>query len=140
MNFITWNKSFSVNVKLIDAQHKKLFELINDVYAVLRGEEKKEVVTLDVIIHKLLAYIDFHFKTEEKYFHEFGYKRTEEHEVQHKFYEDKTKDLYKRYMEGKELDIDIRNEILRFIKEWIMDHIKISDKQYTECFNEYGLV
>lgn len=31
-DFIKWDQSFSVGVRLIDAQHQKLFALINNLY------------------------------------------------------------------------------------------------------------
>jgi len=139
MTFVEWNKSFSVGVKMIDAQHKKLFALINDVHSASIGKEIKGDTTLDIIIHELMAYVDFHFKTEEKYFHEFGYEKTKEHEKQHKFYEDKIRDFYKRYLEG-DAEIELMREIIIFIRDWILNHIKINDKEYTKCFNEHGLV
>ncbi len=138
MAFIKWDMSYSVGVKMIDAQHQKLFALINDFYnSVKMKTENLEPV--DSALQDLFSYIDFHFKTEEKYFEEFGYEKTEEHKKQHKFYEDKIKDLNERYQKTKN-EQEISEEIINFIKDWISNHIKISDKEYKICFNEHGLV
>ncbi len=138
MAFIKWDMSYSVGVKMIDAQHQKLFALINNFYnSVKMKTENLEPV--DSALQDLFSYIDFHFKTEEKYFEEFGYEKTEEHKKQHKFYEDKIKDLNERYQKTKN-EQEISEEIINFIKDWISNHIKISDKEYKICFNEHGLV
>lgn len=132
MAFIEWDQSCSVGVQLIDNQHKRLFALINDFH------EAK--TNLDEVLQDLLSYVDFHFKTEERYFDEFHYEKTEEHKQQHKFYEDKIKELYARCLQEKIDEGKISAEIEGFIKDWIVHHIKISDKEYSECFHQHGLV
>ena len=131
MAFAEWDESCSVGVQLIDNQHKRLFALINDFH------EAK--TNLDQVLQDLLSYIDFHFKTEEKYFHEFGYEKTDEHTKEHQFYEDKIKEIYKRCLQEKVDEGKISAEIEGFIKDWIVHHIKVSDKEYTECFHKHGL-
>ena len=138
MAFIEWDMSYSVGVKMIDGQHQKLFALINNFYesAKMKTENLEPV---DAALQDLFSYVDFHFKTEEEYFNKFGYEKIEEHKKQHKFYEDKIKDLNERYQKTKN-EKEISEEIISFIKEWISNHIKISDKEYKICFNEHGLV
>ncbi len=136
MAFIEWDISYSVGVKMIDSQHQKLFLMINNFYDAVKGTSKENLAPVDSALQDLFSYIDFHFKTEEKYFDEFGYEKTQEHKKQHKFYEDKIKELNERHQEGEE----IGEEIIAFIKDWILNHIKISDKEYRECFNKHGLI
>ena len=131
MSFIDWDDSFSVGVEIIDSQHKKLVELINNFHSA--------ETNLDEVVQDLLAYVNFHFKTEEKYFKEFGYEKIEEHTHQHKFYEDKIKEIYKKCLTEKIDEGKISAEIEGFIKDWILNHIKISDKEYTGCFHKNGL-
>lgn len=132
MAFIEWDQSCSVGIRLIDNQHKRLFALINDFH------EAK--TNLDQVLQDLLSYIAFHFRTEEKYFNEFHYERTEEHVKQHKFYEDKIREIYERCLQEKIDEGKISAEIEDFVKDWIVHHIKISDKEYTDCFHKHGLV
>ena len=132
MAFIEWDPSYSVGVHLIDDQHKQLFGFINAFH------DDKE--NLKHTLEDLLSYVDFHFKTEEEYFKNFGYENQEEHRAQHKFYEEEIKDLYKKYLLEKQSEGRISKEMQEFIKDWITRHIKISDKQYQECFNKHGLV
>ena len=81
MAFIDWDDSFSVKVKEIDAQHKRLVDMLNELYDAMRQGKGKEV--LGKIIGGLIEYTDVHFKTEEKYFDKFGYPETEAHKKEH---------------------------------------------------------
>jgi len=137
MDFIIWDQSFSVGVKLIDEQHKKLFGMINKLHKTVKNINSWEAEPLENIILDLAAYVDFHFKTEEKYFAEFGYEKTEEHTAQHNFYEEKVRDFKRQYDERGEI---VGGEVLVFLEDWIKGHIKVKDKEYTKCFNEHGLV
>ena len=128
MAFVTWDETFSVGVDLIDKQHQELFGFINAFH--------EDRANLEHTIEDLLSYIDFHFKTEEKYFKEFGYEKTEEHEDQHKFYEDKVRAFFKQFLQG---NTSISEEVENFVRDWIVHHIKTVDKEYTKCFNEHGL-
>lgn len=139
MAFIDWNNSYSVGVKIIDGQHQKLFSLINDFYDATTGTSRKNLAPVDSVLLDLLSYVGFHFKTEEKYFEEFGYEKTQEHKNQHEFYENKIKNLNEKYQKKKKEE-EISEEIISFIKDWILNHIKISDKEYRKCFNEHGLI
>lgn len=84
----------------------------------------------------MAAYVDFHFHTEEKYFKEFHYEKEKEHTEQHHIYENKIREFNEKYKEKGE---KIGDEVIVFLKEWIENHIKIKDKEYTKCFNEHGL-
>jgi hemerythrin len=130
MNFIDWDESFSVGIDLIDKQHQKLFDTINNYHNEHSDTEES--------LSKLLAYIDFHFSTEEDFFKKFDYEDTIEHTAQHLRYKDEINSLYTKYHYRND-DETIRAELEEFIRNWITHHIKIADKQYTKCFKEHGL-
>lgn len=136
-DFIKWDQSLSVDVKLIDAQHKKLFVIVDKLYRIVNRIEGGGGESLEDVILKLSAFVDFHFKIEEKYFEEFGCENMEEHIRQHNFYEEKIKEFNEKYEKGEE---SVGEGILNFLKDWISNHIKIKDKEYTECFHKHGLL
>ncbi len=131
MSFIDWDESYSVGIKLIDKQHQKLFALIN---AFHDGQQNLEETLQD-----LLSYIDFHFRTEEHYFDEFSYEDKAKHGQQHHFYEERIHELCKRCLDEKKCDEQVSDETQEFVRDWITHHIKISDKEYTACFQKHGL-
>ena len=137
MAFFEWDQNYSVGVKLIDGQHKKLFGLISDLYSALDKTANGKETPVENIILDLAAYVEFHFGTEEKYFREFGYEKSESHTKEHHFYERKITEFKGKY---KEKGDEVVGEMIVFLKDWISGHIKIKDKEYSKCFNEHGLV
>ena len=136
MTFFEWDHSYSVGIKIIDAQHKKLFKLIDDLYVATNNIHGGKAESIENIILDLAAYVEFHFGTEEKYFKEFKYDKTESHTEEHHFYERKIADFKNRYEKGE----DVGEEMMLFLKQWLSEHIKIKDKEYSKCFSEHGLV
>ena len=67
---LEWEEKYSVGVVEIDNQHKRMFEIINELFEAINNKIIEE--KLDKIIAKVVDYKDFHFTTEEKYFKEFN--------------------------------------------------------------------
>lgn len=130
MAFIEWTLEYATGIPLIDAQHKKLFAVINDYH--------DSVIGSDTAFNALFAYIDFHFKTEEYYFEKFGYENTASHVAQHRYYEEEIKRLEAHSREGQAAE-KTHTEVEEFVRDWIQQHIKKSDRMYQTCFTEHGL-
>jgi hemerythrin len=137
---IPWNSSYSVNVKEIDEQHKKLLEMINNLADITLSESKvptdDERNKLENILNELIRYTEYHFSTEEDYFDEFDYENADSHKKEHKKFVEKIKEFMKRFR-NKEASISF--ELINFLQDWLIDHIMGTDKKYTKCFNEHGL-
>ncbi|MCR4420914.1 MAG: hemerythrin family protein [Spirochaetales bacterium] len=134
MPLVLWDDSFSVNVKEIDSQHQALFDLINKLYEAMKKGQGKEV--LPKIIDELFLYVEKHFSTEEKYFDRFNYPETENHKLEHYSFLKKVSEFKKSY-ENSEIALTI--DVITFLQTWLTNHIKISDKKYSQFFNENGL-
>ena len=132
--YIDWLPSYSVGVKEIDDQHKQFVLLINDLNDTL--EICCEEIELGDIIKQLLAYADYHFATEEKYFDSFSYPGTEKHKKIHQDFRNTVVDFQKKYF-GQENKV--AKEVMNFMKDWLADHINTVDKDYSKCFKENGL-
>ena len=133
MEKLEWKKEYSVGVEMIDEQHKMFIGIINELYVAII--EKKEKQILDDVFKQLVAYTQFHFQTEERYFDEFHYEGAEEHKMAHKKLCDQIADLQKR--EGSIMENPF--ELMDFLEDWLVDHIMGMDKKYGPCFNEHGL-
>ncbi len=129
-----WDESYSVNVKEIDEQHKKIIDILNELIRAMKHGRSRE--TLGRIIERLIDYAKVHFKTEEKYFHKFGYPDSDEHEKEHQDFVKKVEEFKKKYDEGRAM---LSYEILDFLTNWLKHHIKIIDKKYSRFFNDRGL-
>ena len=134
MSLIQWNDSFSVNVVEIDQQHQKLVAMINDLNDAMRQGKGKDV--LGKIVNGLIVYAESHFKTEEKYFDQFGYPETDSHKKEHSDFVVKVSEFKSGFEKGK---IGLSIEVMNFLSDWLQNHIKRVDNKYGPFFNEKGL-
>ncbi|MCK5690357.1 hemerythrin family protein [Myxococcota bacterium] len=134
MALITWEDSFSVNMKEIDDQHKIIIKLINDLDDARLENRDKEVVIK--IIVGLANYTLTHFATEETYFQKYGYSDTQAHNKEHRDFIKQVVEFKTGYDLGR---AQLTTEILEFLRNWLRDHILGSDQKYVEFFGECGL-
>ena len=130
---ITWNTKYSVGIKIFDEQHKKLIDLLNCLFdSMLQGKSNN---VLDKLFSELLAYTEYHFETEEKYFKKFNYDSIK-HVAEHNELRKKVVELN---TQSKEKELFISKKLLTFLNDWVVNHILVSDKKYTEFLNSNGL-
>ena len=134
MALINWNDSFSVNVAKIDQQHQKLVSMINELNDAMKQGKGKDV--LGKIINGLISYTANHFKTEEMYFEQFGYSETDSHKKEHSVFVQKVSEFKDGFEKGK---LSLSIEVMNFLSDWLQNHIKGTDKKYSQFFNEKGL-
>ncbi len=139
MPLIIWNKSIEIDINKIDNQHRKLVQIINDLYDAMNEGKSNEV--LDETINKLVDYTDYHFATEEQYFKEFDYSESDVHKKEHSNFSQKVREYQKILIDGK-TDIDdnkLTADLWRLLQNWLVTHINNSDKKYKPLFKSHGL-
>lgn len=129
----TWKDEYSVGVEMIDEQHKMFVGIINELYTAI--QEKKGDIVLKDIFNQLVAYTQFHFQTEERYFDEFDYEGAAEHKAAHQALIKQVTDLQKKEAEIMENPF----KLMDFLEDWLIEHIMGMDKLYGPCFNQHGL-
>ncbi len=134
MEKIVWTDEFSVGIKEIDEQHKKLVDLINTLI-----EADDLSVTSDIIaetLSELTQYVSYHFTTEERYMKEIDYPDFENHKQEHIKFKKQTVNFLLETMEMKD---EVPLEILSFLKDWLVHHILETDMKYKPYFEEKGI-
>ena len=134
MSFFNWDDSLSVKVNEIDDQHKHLIRLINELYKAKK--EGRDKAVLQQILDELVNYSFVHFTTEEKYFIRYRYANTEEHQRCHSGFVDKITEFKEAYYDG---SATLSDDLLEFLKDWLINHIKGEDRKYIDFFQEKGL-
>lgn len=128
---IAWDNRYSVGIEMFDNQHKKLIEMINELYAAfLSGEAHKKALE---IVDEMIDYTDYHFKSEEKYFDKYKYPETEKHKAIHKSFVEKAVELKTGLENG---SVTVSYDIMNFLRQWLIDHIMGEDHKYTKFFKE----
>ncbi len=136
MPIITWKDEYSVGVKELDDQHKKLMEMINQLSQLYKQKQFKSSETT-TIFKEFVDYANYHLDTEEHYFNLYGYPEKDQHIPFHDKYRAKTEELKKKYAAGQIEDVLF--EIDNFIYEWWTWHILNVDKGYSKFFQANGL-
>lgn len=126
MALFNWTDDYSVGIKEIDEQHKKLFEILNELHNAMKEAKSKSV--LGKVITDLISYTEFHFSSEEILLKNCKYPHFKEHKAIHDQFTKKVKGFEKEYKDGSAI---VSHEIIQFLKEWLVNHIKESDKQYS---------
>ncbi len=134
MSLIVWNDDLKIGINEIDTQHKKLVDLLNELYDAMQAGKSKEV--MGKVIIELSNYTITHFSNEERYFKQFGYVDIEDHMLAHKSFINKIKGFRNDFQAG---DISVSSEMMRYLKDWITKHINVSDRKYVELFKKNGL-
>lgn len=125
---IKWSSEYVIGIDKIDEQHKRLFEIANQAYDLLKDEfsiDKYDKIV--VIIKELQDYTKYHFKFEEDYMASIGYRKFFSQKVAH---DDFIKKIYS--IDLKKIDSNQDKAIINlldFVVEWIGAHIKEEDSQ-----------
>jgi hemerythrin len=98
MPLIDWEDKFSVNIEVIDEQHKMLLKTINKLYDATNAGTR--VAVLDETFKNLAEYTTDHFATEEELMVKFGYPDYVEHKNEHERCVLKVLEFKKRFDEG----------------------------------------
>jgi hemerythrin len=131
---IIWDEKYSVGVSVIDEQHKQ-FVLMLDKLGEAIGEAKSKEV-LDQFFADLDKYVIYHFNTEEKYFRKFNYSGAEEHIAAHKKFVEKLTEIREKYDRD---EMRLTLELISFMSDWLVNHVRDMDRKYIKCFHENGL-
>ena len=134
MAFIEWDDSFSIDIDEIDQQHQKLFGMINALADAIQGEPDKDI--LRRIADELISYIDIHFTHEETCFDRFGYTQARQHKKEHAYFVQQVLEFMDGFEQG---NLAISTDMLRFLSDWLITHIKGSDRKYAPFFLARGV-
>ena len=135
MPLMEWTPAMFVGVKEIDAEHKKLVLLINQLYEAMQRGAGHEA--LGQILTGLINYTATHFAHEEKLFAETNYPDAVAHKKEHENLKQRVLDIQKRYKAGEEDTLSI--ETLTFLKNWLINHTTGSDRKFGPHLNSHGI-
>jgi len=133
-DLMPWTDSLKVNVKSIDKQHKRLVDLINDLHQAMRNGKSNE--EMGFILDELVDYTNVHFRDEEKLMEDAGYSDLENHKKVHEKLVQQVVDFQKKFHDG---NTTISMEIMEFLKDWLLNHINGTDKQYAASMHDHGI-
>ena len=129
-----WSDTYSVQIGIIDTQHKNLVNIVNKLHQAMVGRNGKQ--QLGNILAELIKYTHVHFKTEETFMESHQYPDYLSHKAQHDSLTKTVLDLQDKFRKA---EIGLTIEVMDFLKDWLTDHILGSDKKYTPFLNAKGV-
>jgi len=129
-----WNSRFEMGIPILDEQHKMLFAI----YLELDKLQKEDPITAKEkiwdVIQRLQAYIRYHFITEENLLQKASFQELKKHVQSH--------ELFTRLIKQFTIELSYNNLLLLdnlviFIKKWLLSHILKEDRNYMECVIQY---
>lgn len=137
MDLLVWDERLELGVKLIDDQHRQLFEKIDELLVgSRRAGEKKE--TIDGFMAYLGAYIETHFRTEEGWMLDSAYPEYLAHKVAHDIFRAEISILMKDY-EVRRFDSTLIDRVCETATGWLSKHIYQHDFAMAKWFREAGV-
>ncbi|MGA0394842.1 MAG: bacteriohemerythrin [Rhodospirillales bacterium] len=122
-----WSPDYSTSIRVIDNDHKDLFDAIytfHDAYEDGKGAEQ-----IAATIDCLIKYVDEHFEREERYMEQAGYPDFKSHCLAHADFTSIIQMLHKLYTKDP-MSVDVP-KVLKFLSDWLTQHILKIDMNYV---------
>ena len=134
MSLFVWDARYTLNIAEIDRQHRKLFALFNELYEAMQEGHGNEVI--DDVLTRVVDYTAYHFATEEKLLHQYGYPEEAAHRAEHAKLTEQAKTLVVKHHAG---NGQVAIATLKFLCDWLNNHILGSDKKFAPFLIEKGV-
>jgi hemerythrin len=134
MPLMNWSDQLTLHVAKIDAEHKELIDILNELYdAMMSGKAKDD---LQSALMKLVQHTRAHFQSEEQLMRKYAYPELLPHLNEHRKLTDQVMKLQKDLDAGRTMDA---KDILNFLKTWLTEHIQGTDRNLAVYLNEQGV-
>ena len=127
MSLFAWSDSYSVGSNEIDEQHKKLFQMADELHrAMSEGRGKEALVGL---LQRLVAYTRHHFASEERAMREHAYPNYLQHHMEHEKLTAQVLEFQNKVVRGQ---TTVTIDIMTFLSDWLRNHIQASDQKLAK--------
>ena len=133
-NALEWDSSFATGIAQYDNAHKVLFKMVNDLHDAMQQKRSKEAI--GQILNGLAEYTVNHFADEERAFAKTNYPEEAQHKLLHKKLIDQVVELQGKFQSGETV---LSQDIINFLQDWLINHIKGVDKKYGPHLNKNGI-
>lgn len=125
MTQLKWSNDLNTGIDVIDRQHQRIVEYINELHlARASGHAKDEIGR---VLDELIEYTLSHFSFEESLQDESGYPFSSAHKKVHDQFSKRIGDFRRRFLTGE----DVTTELSNLLNTWLLNHIKCDDSDYV---------
>ncbi|MCU7959267.1 MAG: bacteriohemerythrin [gamma proteobacterium symbiont of Bathyaustriella thionipta] len=126
---LEWSSDLDTGIHVIDKQHRRIVDYINQLDHAARNHSREEVAA---VLDQLVDYTLSHFTFEEGLMEEAGYPFVNAHKKVHKLFVRRVADYQQRFKIGE----DISEELLTTLKTWLINHIRNDDDDYVDIVHK----
>lgn len=120
---LQWKESYNTGVPLMDKQHRKLVDLINQLFQCMKDGGDRMVVA--GVVDELVDYTVSHFRSEEDVMAKHHYPELEAHKQVHVNFVNQVAEYAGKIKSGERL---APADVFKFLKNWLVDHIEKQDR------------
>jgi hemerythrin len=132
MSLFKWSSAHSVYLPEIDAEHRAIYRLGDELHkALLAGADPAH---LKPIVVNLMESLEQHFRHEERLMRAIHYTAFAWHKGQHDATRKRSRALARRIAGG---DPPATGELLEFLSEWLRGHIGVADRMMSARLRNY---
>lgn len=124
MSHLIWDNALNTGIDVIDGQHKRIVEFINQLDDA-RGNGDRAAI--GEIIEGMVDYTLSHFAFEESLMEEAGYPFLKAHQKVHELFVKRVAELQTRFKAGEE----VADELHGLLSRWLFNHIRNDDAAYA---------
>lgn len=124
MALIEWNHELEIGIQVIDGQHRRIVDYINDLHEAEKSADKD---VIDRVFMDLIDYTYSHFAFEESLMDEAGYDALSIHKNTHLAFRERVDALKARHENGE----PVAGELTELLQTWLLRHIMNDDTTYA---------
>ncbi len=125
MAFMQWTSDLETGIHVIDEQHKRIIDYINELDQASQTGNLEET---NQVLEGLLDYTITHFEFEESLQEKAEYPFLKAHKRVHEIFMKRVATFRERARNGE----NVAPEVLSMLKVWLTSHIKGDDRDYVE--------
>ncbi len=126
-----WTDQLNVGIEVIDQQHRRIVEYINQLDdARSNGYSREEI---GYLINDLVDYTISHFGFEESLQEEANYPFLKSHKKVHELFTKRVSEYQTKFTQGE----DVSKALNSLLVTWLFNHIKRDDVDYVESVKVY---
>lgn len=130
METVYWTPQLELDIPEIDAQHKRIVLLANQM---CEAAQKRDKTAVAAVIEGTVDYTLSHLKYEEELMREAGYGLLQAHAWVHEQFIRKVQGLQERSKAGE----DVTKELYTVLTGWLINHIGREDRGYVNSVRDW---
>ena len=132
--YMPWSEVLEIGVPTVDGEHRHLAAVVNGFHDLYRAGAARDKIFQ--VLNLLAKYVEVHFRSEEMLMEAGRYPELLKHRREHDKLAEQIFSLAERYEAG---DAEITQEVMEFLKGWLLDHILHTDKKLEPFFQARGI-